>query len=82
MPCRRTIRLWRRRRTRQNGSCEKKHIIRMGSYKVSDADTILSRCQDEKRFGFVIVNPHKRGKGYGKDMLRLITVIKQSVLEM
>jgi RimJ/RimL family protein N-acetyltransferase len=26
---------------------------------------------DELRFGFVIVNPHKRGKGYGKSMLRL-----------
>ena len=26
---------------------------------------------DELRFGFVIVNPHKRGKGYGKAMLRL-----------
>lgn len=25
----------------------------------------------ELRFGFVIVNPHKRGKGYGKAMLRL-----------
>ena len=26
---------------------------------------------DELRFGFVIVNPHKRGKGYGKAMLQL-----------
>ncbi|MCI8494808.1 MAG: GNAT family N-acetyltransferase [Lachnospiraceae bacterium] len=26
---------------------------------------------DELRFGFVIVNPQKRGKGYGKAMLRL-----------
>lgn len=26
---------------------------------------------DELRFGFVIVNPDKRGKGYGKAMLRL-----------
>ena len=26
---------------------------------------------DELRFGFVIVNPDKRGKGYGKEMLRL-----------
>lgn len=25
---------------------------------------------DELRFGFVIVNPHKRGKGYGKAMLQ------------
>ena len=27
--------------------------------------------QDELRFGFVIVNPDKRGKGYGKAMLQL-----------
>ena len=26
---------------------------------------------DELRFGFVVVNPHKRGKGYGKAMLQL-----------
>lgn len=26
---------------------------------------------DELRFGFVIVNPEKRGKGYGKAMLKL-----------
>ena len=26
---------------------------------------------DELRFGFVIVDPDKRGKGYGKEMLRL-----------
>ncbi len=26
---------------------------------------------DELRFGFVIVNPYKRGKGYGKAMLHL-----------
>lgn len=26
---------------------------------------------DELRFGFVIVNPDKRGKGYGKEMLSL-----------
>lgn len=26
---------------------------------------------DELRFGFVIVNPNKRGKGYGKAMLQL-----------
>lgn len=26
---------------------------------------------DELRFGFVIVDPEKRGKGYGKEMLRL-----------
>lgn len=26
---------------------------------------------NELRFGFVIVNPDKRGKGYGKEMLRL-----------
>lgn len=26
---------------------------------------------DELRFGFVILNPHKRGKGYGKTMLQL-----------
>lgn len=26
---------------------------------------------DELRFGFVIVNPDNRGKGYGKEMLRL-----------
>ena len=26
---------------------------------------------DELRFGFVTVNPHKRGKGYGKAMLQL-----------
>ena len=26
---------------------------------------------DELRFGFVIVNPEKRGKGYGKRMLQL-----------
>lgn len=27
---------------------------------------------DELRFGFVIVDPHKRGKGYGKAMLQLV----------
>lgn len=26
---------------------------------------------DELRFGFVIINPEKRGKNYGKEMLRL-----------
>ena len=26
---------------------------------------------DELRFGFVIIDPEKRGKGYGKEMLRL-----------
>ena len=31
---------------------------------------------DELRFGFVIVNPHKRGKGYGKAMLRLCGACK------
>ena len=31
----------------------------------------LDESFDELRFGFVIVNPHKRGKGYGKAMLRL-----------
>lgn len=99
-------------------------MIRIRPYKASDADTILSWCQDEKayyqwtagkfgnypitqkefcfveslmpftafdetgivgfftlrnpgesldelRFGFVVVNPHKRGKGYGKAMLQL-----------
>ena len=99
-------------------------MIRVRPYKDSDADTILSWCQDEKafyqwsagvlgnypitqsefsfvtslmpftafdetgsigfftlrtpgesldelRFGFVIVDLHKRGKGYGKAMLRL-----------
>ena len=99
-------------------------MIRIRPYKASDADTILSWCQDEKayyqwtagkfgnypitqkefcfveslmpftafdetgivgfftlrnpgesldelRFGFVIVNPHKRGKGCGKAMLQL-----------
>lgn len=99
-------------------------MIRIRPYKVTDANTILSWCQDEKsfyqwtagvlgnypitqnefrfveslmpftafdetgvvgfftlrnpnesldelRFGFVIVNPDKRGKGYGKEMLRL-----------
>lgn len=30
-----------------------------------------SELLDELRFGFVIVNPDKRGKGYGKEMLRL-----------
>ncbi len=101
-----------------------KHMkIRIRPYKSTDANTILSWCQDEKafyqwtagilgtypitekefrtvesfmpftafdeteiigfftlrnpgqsldelRFGFVIVNPHKRGKGYGKAMLQ------------
>lgn len=99
-------------------------MIRIRPYKVTDANTILSWCQDEKafyqwtagvlgnypitqsefsfgkslmpftafdesgiigfftlrnpneslyelRFGFVIVNPEKRGKGYGKSMLQL-----------
>ena len=99
-------------------------MIRIRPYKASDADTILSWCQDEKafyqwtagrfgnypitqkefcfveslmpftafdetgivgfftlrtpdesldelRFGFVIVNPYKRGKGCGKAMLQL-----------
>ena len=99
-------------------------MMRIRPYKASDADTILSWCQDEKafyqwtagrfgdypitqrefcfdeslmpftafdetgivgfftlrnpdesldelRFGFVIVNPHKRGKGCGKAMLQL-----------
>lgn len=99
-------------------------MIRLRPYKVTDANVILSWCQDEKafyqwtagilgnypitqnefgfveslmpftafdetgivgfftlrspnespdelRFGFVIVNPDKRGKGYGKAMLRL-----------
>lgn len=27
-------------------------------------------CLDELRFGFVIVNPEKRGKGYGKAMMQ------------
>ena len=30
-----------------------------------------NELQDELRFGFVIVDPNKRGKGYGKEMLRL-----------
>ena len=30
-----------------------------------------NELQDELRFGFVIVDPDKRGKGYGKEMLRL-----------
>lgn len=30
-----------------------------------------SESFDELRFGFVIVDPEKRGKGYGKSMLRL-----------
>ena len=99
-------------------------MIRIRPYKITDANIILSWCQDEKtfyqwtagvlgnypitqkefgfvdtlmpftafeesevigfftlrtpnesldelRFGFVIVNPQKRGKGYGKAMLRL-----------
>ncbi len=99
-------------------------MIRIRQYKTSDADAILSWCQDEKtfyqwtagmlgnypitqkefclpeslmpftafdetgiigfftlrnpgesfeelRFGFVIVDPRKRGKGYGKAMLQL-----------
>lgn len=29
------------------------------------------KTPDELRFGFVIVNPHRRGQGYGKEMLRL-----------
>ena len=101
-----------------------KKMIRLRPYKASDAETILSWCQDEKtfyrwtagvlgdypitqkefssvenlipftafddseilgfftlrnpketldelRFGFVILNPALRGKGYGKEMLRL-----------
>ena len=101
-----------------------KYMIRIRPYKASDADTILSWCQEEKafyqwtagkfgnypitqkdfcfveslmpftafdetgivgfftlrnpaesldelRFGFVIVNPRKRGSGYGKAMLQL-----------
>lgn len=99
-------------------------MIRIRQYKATDANTIISWCQDEKafyqwnagvlgnypitekefafvenlmpftafdesgivgfftlrnpndsldvlRFGFVIVNPDKRGKGYGKAMLQL-----------
>lgn len=99
-------------------------MIRIRPYKVTDAKTILSWCQNEKEFyqwtagvlgnypitkdefgfveslmpftafdetgiigfftlrnpnelldelrlGFVILNPDKRGKGYGKEMLRL-----------
>ncbi len=99
-------------------------MIRIRPYKASDADTVLSWCQEEKsfyqwtagilgnypitpkefsfveslmpftafdetgivgfftlrnpdesldelRFGFVIVNSHKRGKGHGKAMLQL-----------
>ncbi|MCH5325340.1 MAG: GNAT family N-acetyltransferase [Eubacterium sp.] len=99
-------------------------MIRIRPYKATDADTILSWCQDEKafyrwtagilgdypitqkefsfveslfpftafdetgiigfftlrnpnkspdelRFGFVIIDSDKRGKGYGKEMLRL-----------
>lgn len=99
-------------------------MIRIRPYKVTDVNTILSWCQDEKafyrwtagilgnypitqnefgfveslmpftafdetgivgfftlrnpnesldelRFGFVIIDPEKRGKGYGKEMLRL-----------
>lgn len=30
-----------------------------------------NESQDELRFGFVIVTPDKRGKGYGKQMLQL-----------
>ena len=30
-----------------------------------------NELQDELRFGFVIVAPDKRGKGYGKEMLQL-----------
>ena len=30
-----------------------------------------NESSDELRFGFVIVNPDKRGKGYGKEMLLL-----------
>ncbi len=45
-------------------------------YEDSDAQTILSWCRnlgetiDELRFGFVIVNPVLRGRGYGKSMLQ------------
>lgn len=107
-----------------NWNLREKNMIRIRPYKVTDANTILSWCQDEKafyqwtagvlgnypitqsefsfgeslmpftafdesgiigfftlrnpneslyelRFGFVIVNPEKRGKGYGKSMLQL-----------
>ena len=39
-------------------------MIRIKPYRASDVDTILS-------WWFVIVNPHRRGKGYGKAMLQL-----------
>ena len=35
--------------------------------------------QDEVRFGYVIVDPQKRGKGYGAEMLRLGLVFARSV---
>ena len=50
-------------------------MLRLRPYKYTDANTILSWCKnetmDELRFGFVIVDPEKRGKGYGKEMLHL-----------
>ena len=34
---------------------------------------------DELRFGFVVVDPEKRGKGYGKAMLRLGTKFAKEI---
>ncbi len=39
----------------------------VGFFTLRNSDKSL----DELRFGFVIINPHKRGKGYGKAMLQL-----------
>ena len=35
---------------------------------------------DELRFGFVIVDPEKRGKGYGRSMLKLGTKYAKEIL--
>ena len=39
----------------------------VGFFTLRNPDEVLN----ELRFGFVIINPHKRGKGYGKEMLQL-----------
>ncbi len=39
----------------------------VGFFTLRNPDETLN----ELRFGFVIIDPHKRGKGYGKDMLQL-----------
>ena len=54
-------------------------MIRLRPYKPCDAESIVSWCDNETvfnwwgglRFGWVIVDSAKRGRQYGKKMLRL-----------